>query len=68
MDSPMGADVIVVEDVLVYRRSDFGWHCEIQGRSVFVANLQLAPGCEMPRQGQRGPVTLTRAAADDLRR
>ena len=36
-----GADV-VVENVLVVRRTDFGWHCVMRGRQMFLASLQIA--------------------------
>lgn len=64
MGSP--SDVIVVGEVLVVRRTDLGWFCEVDGHRVFVANLQVASPSEMPAQGQRGPVALTRVGYRDL--
>jgi hypothetical protein len=59
-------DVVIYENVLVARRSQYGWHCEIDGRRVFLVEAQLAPGTTMPDQGLRGRVALTAAAANDL--
>jgi hypothetical protein len=59
-------DVVVLANVLVVRRTDFGWQCVIQGRQVFLSSLQIAPGSLMPADGERGAVTLTAAAAEDL--
>ena len=67
MSKPNG-DGVVVTDVLVVRRSGFGWHVEIEGRQMFLATPQIAPGCSMPTEGERGSVTLTAGAADDLMR
>ena len=58
--------VVVVEDVLVVRRTDFGWHCVLRGRQMFLAALQIAPNYLMPSEGERGTVTLTAEAAYDL--
>jgi hypothetical protein len=57
---------VVVTDVLVVRRSEFGWHCQIAGKQVFLSALQLEPGFAMPAEGTRGPIKLTAAAVDDL--
>lgn len=57
---------VVVEDVLVVRRTDFGWHCVVRGRQMFLAGLQVAPDCLMPGAGERGTVTVTAEAAYDL--
>ena len=59
-------DVVVYENVLVTRRSDYGWHCIIEGRAVFLGKSQLATDAPMPREGERGRVTLTATAAHDL--
>ena len=66
MSYEYGPDVIVVEDVLVVRRSDFGWQCEIAGEGVFVSTLQVAPKFLMPLVGDRGPVKLIATAIDLL--
>jgi hypothetical protein len=55
-------------DVLVVRRSDAGWFCEISDRPVFVGQLQLAPGTSVPSEGQRGAITLTAQGAEEVRR
>jgi hypothetical protein len=62
MTPPDGSDVIVVEDVLVVRRSDFGWWCEIGGLPVFFGAAQIAPGFLMPPTGERGPVKVVTSA------
>lgn len=59
-------DSVRCEDVLVLQRAETGWHCEIRGRRLFVGQLQIAPGTSVPGEGQRGPMTLTAAAAEDL--
>ena len=64
--SPDPNPVVVLENVLVVKRSDYGWHCEIEGRQVFLVQGQLAPGTSMPAEGTRGRVTLTAMAAKDL--
>lgn len=61
-----GSAVIVVEDVLVVRRTDFGWHCEIAGEPVFLSTLQIAPGFLMPADGEWGAVNLVATAANDV--
>jgi hypothetical protein len=66
MSQSNGDGVAVVADVVVVRRSDFGWQCMIEGRPVFVANLQIPRGFVMPIEGQSGPVMLTAAAIHDL--
>ena len=53
-------------DVLVLHQTDVGWLCEIDGRRVFVAKLQIEPGTMMPGEGQRGPVTIATFAVDDI--
>ena len=59
-------DVVLVEDVVVVRRSDLGWYCTIQGRPVFIAALQVAPGFMMPAEGYRSPIEIRAAALQDL--
>jgi hypothetical protein len=66
MTHPDGSDVIVVEDVLVVRRREFGWQCEIAGEPVFVSTLQVAPGFVMPAEGTRGSIELTASAMGDV--
>jgi hypothetical protein len=56
----------VYENVLVVRRSEFGWHCVIEGRAVFLGQREIAPDATMPREGERGRVTLTADAAENL--
>lgn len=60
----LDGSAVTVADVLVVRRTDFGWHCEIDARRVFVGTLQVAPGCTMPAEGERGPVAFTRIKGD----
>jgi hypothetical protein len=62
----MPADCVRVDDVLIVRRTDFGWFCEIEGQGVFLGSLQVVTGAMMPEIGERGTVTLTVAAAQDL--
>jgi hypothetical protein len=61
-----GDAVTVVQDVLVVRRLDFGWHCEIAGEPVFLATLQVALDVLMPVPGKRGPIKLLAAVMDDV--
>jgi hypothetical protein len=62
----MKLDAVIVDDVLVVRATELGWLCEIERRPTFLGKLQVAPGTRVPREGQRGPVTVTLAAAVDL--
>ena len=66
MTHPNGSDVIVVEDVLVVRRMEFGWQCEIAGEPVFVSTLQIAPDFLMPADGLRVPIKFRAGALDDI--
>lgn len=61
-----GDGVAVVADVAVVRKLDLGWQCMIEGRPVFVANIQIPPGFVMPVEGESGPVMMTAAAIRDL--
>jgi hypothetical protein len=61
-----GDGVVVLPDVLVICRMDFGWQCVIEKRQRFLATSQIAPGSPMPGDGERGAVTLTAAAAREL--
>ena len=54
-------------DVLIISRFDVGWICEIDGRRVRVARLQIQPGPVMPHEGTRGPVTIARFAMPQIR-
>lgn len=67
MSQSNGNGIAMVADVAVVRRSDVGWQCMIEGRPVFVANIQIARGFVMPREGTTGPIMLTAAAIDDLK-
>ena len=58
--------IITIEDVLIVRRLESGWLCEIAGRPAFLATLQVARGTAVPEEGRRGPVTMTGAGAADL--
>jgi hypothetical protein len=62
----MAEERVTVPDVLIVRRTDFGWLCEIARQAVFLGTLQIAPGTLVPVDGERGPVTLTLSAARDL--
>lgn len=64
--SHQNGDGIAVVEAVVVRRSDFGWFCEIDGKRVFLATLQIAPGFVMPIDGTRGPIELTAAGFADL--
>jgi hypothetical protein len=55
-----------VDDVLVIRKLEFGWLCEIAGRPRFVGTFQVVPGARMPPEGKRGPVHITATALQDL--
>lgn len=65
MSHPNGDGITVVQAVVV-RRTEFGWFCELDGKRVFVATLQIAPGFVMPVDGTRGSIELTAAAFADL--
>ncbi len=66
MSDTDGNGFTVVDDVVVVRRSNFGWQCLIAGRPVFVGSLQVPQGFHMPVEGKRGRVILTEAAVRDL--
>jgi hypothetical protein len=66
MSHQSGDGIAELADVLVVRRSDFGWHCEVDGKQVFLSSLQIAPGFLMPADGTSGPIKLTTAALQDL--
>ena len=66
MSQPIDDGVVLVEDVVVVRRSDVGWYCTIRGSTVLVSELQVAPGFLMPAEGQRGTIQLRAAALADL--
>ena len=55
-----------IDDVLIVRRTDRGWMCEIAGRPTFVERSHLAPGSRVPSEGGRGPLELTVTAARAL--
>lgn len=59
-------EVVLVADVVVVRRTDFGWQCMMEGRPVFVGALQIPRGFQMPVAGECGMLMLTAAAARDL--
>ncbi len=69
-NGPPGAftedDAVVFENVLVMRRSEFGWHCVIDGRAVFLGHQEIAQGCTMPQEQRHGRVVLTATAARNL--
>jgi hypothetical protein len=54
-------------NVLVLQRTNVGWLCEIEHRPVFVGQLQVQPGTSVPRQGQRGPLTIRAESVADFR-
>jgi hypothetical protein len=56
----------VFPDVLILDRTDVGWFCEIEGRRVFVARLQVAPGTVVPVAGTRGPLAIAGYAVADV--
>jgi len=62
MSQSNGDGVAVVADVVVVRRSDFGWWCEIAGLPVFFGAAQIAPDFLMPADGVRGPVKVVTSA------
>jgi hypothetical protein len=62
----MGSDRIPVLDVLVVKQTELGWLCEIHGRPTHLGTLQISPGTMMPREGERGRIYVTEAAAYDL--
>jgi hypothetical protein len=64
----MLTDAAEFHDALVLHRTDFGWLCDIEGCRVFVARFQVASGTTMPREGERGTVTIAGYAATDIRR
>jgi len=52
----MDERIVSLTYVLVLRHTDFGWHCEQNGRPLFIACGQVAPGTPMPAIGTRGTV------------
>ena len=65
-DGRMLDSIVTVPDVLVIHETALGVLCEVSGRPTFVGRLQLAIGAMVPHPGERGPLTLTRAAAREL--
>jgi hypothetical protein len=59
---------IELRHVLVLRRMDTGWFCELPDRAKveFIGVRQIARGTSMPSVGKRGTVRLTPVGADDL--
>ncbi len=55
-------------DVLVIKRRDGGWVCEIDRMPVWIGELQVEPGTVVPAPGTRGPVTIAAFAVDALKR
>jgi hypothetical protein len=62
----MREDTVVVNDVLIVRRMEQGWLCEIAGRPAFLDKVQVAPGTRLPSEGRRGPVVVMLTAAAGL--
>jgi hypothetical protein len=62
---PPGPETL--SDVLVIHRTDLGWFCEIDDRRVFIAQLQVEPGTNMPVEGRRGSITIASHAVDQIR-
>jgi hypothetical protein len=58
--------VIPLTNVLVRRRTEFGWHCEREGMPLFLAIGQVAPGVSMPVVGTRGTVEVRASVLRDL--
>ena len=59
---------VILDDVLVVRRLDGGWFCDVPKHPHvrFIGALQIAPSTAMPCEGMRGRVTVTASAAHDL--
>ncbi len=64
---PTDAGSLTLVDVLVLHRTGTGWLCEIEGRRVFIGQLQVEPGELMPGEGQRGPIVIAAHAVADVR-
>jgi len=55
-------------DVLVLIRREGGWVCEIAGRPVWIGELHIEPGTEVPAAGTRGPITIATFAVENVTR
>ena len=62
----MAERTVALTDMLVLRYDDVGWHCERQGRPLFIARAQVAPGTPFPSVGTRGTVQVREFAVRDL--
>ena len=51
--------VCVLLDVGVLQETALGWLCEVRGRRVFIARSQVETNTTMPREGERGSVSIT---------
>lgn len=58
--------VVHLKHVLVLRQSTFGWHCEQNGRPLFVARGQVALGTPMPSMGTRGTIQVREFAIREV--
>ena len=58
--------LVYLNNVLIVRETEHGVFCEIEGRPTFLGKLQLALGTTLPLVGERGPIAITRMAAQDL--
>jgi len=59
---------VILDDVLVVRRTDSGWFCDVpkHPRVRFIAVMQVAPATSVPSEGRRGPIAVTPSAASEL--
>ncbi len=64
----MRQSLVILDDVLVVRRTDNGWFCDVPKypHVRFIGVLQVALATPMPSEGSRGRVVLTASAASDL--
>jgi len=62
----MNERIVALHDVLVLRHEEFGWHCEREGRPLFIAKGQIARGLPIPAVGTRGTVQVRELAVRDL--
>ncbi len=60
--------LVVLDDVLIERRTDAGWHCDVPShpRVRVLTVAHIAPATPMPSEGTRGRVVITAAAAHEL--
>ena len=54
--------------MLVLHQTNLGCLCQVRNQQVFVSWLETTPGTVVPREGERGTVTIAAVAVDRVRR